>query len=193
MYRANYGEQAMNKMLQFAEAGIPVIVLDSIPACKPKEDIEKIKKAVKSGKDEEVNERMGGVARLLHKYLPVLADVSEFTGTTIILINQVRDKMNAMMFGEKTDTPGGRAPKFYSSIRMQVARRAWIEVPNKDPRSTAKSEKVGMIMKTKIVKSKVCNPMGEAEIPLFFDRGFESFDNINPIRQEIMASNRERY
>lgn len=193
VYRANYGEQAMNKMLQFAETGIPVIVLDSIPACKPKEDIEKIKKAVKSGKDEEVNERMGGVARLLHKYLPVLADVSEFTGTTIILINQVRDKMNAMMFGEKTDTPGGRAPKFYSSIRIQVARRAWIEVPNKDPRSTAKSEKVGMIMKTKIVKSKVCNPMGEAEIPLFFDRGFESFDNINPIRQEIMASNRERY
>lgn len=192
VYRARYGEQAMNKMVEFAEAGIPIQVLDSIPACKPKEDIEKIMKAVKSGNDEAVNERMGGVARLLHKYLPVLEEVIEVSGTTIILINQVRDKMDAMMFGEKTDTPGGRAPKFYSSIRMQVARKGWIEIPNKDPMNSAANQKVGMIMKVKVVKSKVSNPMGEAEIPLFFDRGFVAFDDIAKVRKELMDASRKR-
>ena len=184
VYRARYGEQAMAKMVRFAELGIPLIVLDSVPACKPKEDIEKLRKA--AHKDDEVNNRIGGVARLMHQYLPVLEEICETTGTTIILVNQVRDKMDAMMFGEKTDTPGGRAPKFYSSIRMQVARRAWIEIPNKNPMNSAKTEKVGMIMKVKVVKSKVCNPMGEAEIPLFFDRGFVGYDQLQDIRKELM-------
>lgn len=184
VYRAKYGEQAMSKMVKFAELGIPLIVLDSIPACKPKEDIDKLRKAVKN--DDELNNRIGGVARLMHQYLPVLEEICETTGTTIILVNQVRDKMDAMMFGEKTDTPGGRAPKFYSSLRMQVARRAWIEIPNKNPMNSAKTEKVGMIMKVKVVKSKVCNPMGEAEIPLFFDRGFVGYDQLADIRKELM-------
>lgn len=184
VYRAKYGEQAMAKMVKFAELGIPLIVLDSVPACKPKEDIEKLRKAVKN--DDELNNRIGGVARLMHQYLPVLEEICETTGTTIILVNQVRDKMDAMMFGEKTDTPGGRAPKFYSSIRMQVARRAWIEIPNKNPMNSAKTEKIGMIMKVKVVKSKVCNPMGEAEIPLFFDRGFVGYDQLADIRKEHM-------
>lgn len=190
VYRARYGEQAMNKMLKFAQAGIPLIVLDSVPACKPKEDIDKVfKNANKTNDATKDIARMGGVARLFHEYLPVLEEIIETTGTTIILINQVRDKMNAMMFGEKTDTPGGRAIKFYSSIRMQVARKSWIEVPNKDPRNSAVNQKVGLIMKMKIVKSKVCNPMGEAEIPMFFGKGFTSFDNIAATRKEIMAAN----
>ena len=184
VYRAKYGEQAMAKTVKFAELGIPLIVIDSVPACKPKEDIDKLRKAVKN--EDELNNRIGGVARLMHQYLPVLEEICESTGTTIILVNQVRDKMDAMMFGEKTDTPGGRAPKFYSSIRMQVARRAWIEIPNKNPMNAAKTEKVGMIMKVKVVKSKVCNPMGEAEIPLFFDRGFVGYDQLADIRKELM-------
>ena len=184
VYRAKYGEQAMAKTVKFAELGIPLIVIDSVPACKPKEDIDKLRKAVKN--EDELNNRIGGVARLMHQYLPVLEEICESTGTTIILVNQVRDKMDAMMFGEKTDTPGGRAPKFYSSIRMQVARRAWIEIPNKNPMNAAKTEKVGMIMKVKVVESKVCNPMGEAEIPLFFDRGFVGYDQLADIRKELM-------
>jgi recombination protein RecA len=194
VYRAKYGEQALNKTMQFAQAGIPLIIIDSVPACKPKEDIDKVFKNVNKGNDaQQEQERMGGVARLFHKYLPVLEEVVETTGTTVILINQVRDKMNAMMFGEKTDTPGGRAIKFYSSIRIQVARKGWIEIPNKDPRNAAANEKVGLIMKMKIVKSKVCNPMGEAEIPMFFGRGFESFDNIPEIRKELMAASKTKY
>ena len=190
VYRAKYGEQAMNKMMRFAEAGIPLIVLDSIPACKPKEDKEKLKKAVNATSDEAVNQRMGGVARLMHQYLPELEEIVEFTGTTIILINQVRDKMDAMMFGEKTDTPGGRAPKFYSSVRIQVARKAWIEIPNKDPKNSAANQKVGMIMKCKVVKSKVCNPMGEAELPMFFEQNFVSFDDIPIIRKQLMKKSK---
>lgn len=192
VYRAKYGEQAMNKMVSFAEAGIPLIVLDSIPACKPKEDIDKLRKEINSGRDDTSNDRMGGVARLLHKYLPVLEEVCEFTGTTIILINQVRDKMNALMFGDKTDTPGGRAPKHYSSVRIQVARRAWIEIPNKDIRNSANTEKIGMIMKCKVIKSKVCNPMMESELPIIFDRGFVSFDDVQEIRKELMRKNKEK-
>lgn len=193
VYRARYGEQAMNKVVEFGEAGCPCIIVDSIPACKPKEDIEKVMKGARSGNDEAVNERMGGVARLLHKYLPVIEEVIEMSGSTVILVNQVRDKMDAMMFGEKTDTPGGRAPKFYSSVRIQVARKAWIEIPNKNPKNSAQTEKVGMIMKLKVIKSKVCNPMGEAEIPLFFDRGFVSFDQIQEVRSELMKKSNEKY
>jgi recombination protein RecA len=191
VYRARYGEQAMNKTLKFAQEGIPLIVIDSIPALKPKEDIDKVLKNANKGNDaQQEQERMGGVSRLLHKYMPVLEEIIETTGTTIVYVNQVRDKMNAMLFGEKTDTPGGRAPKFYSSIRIQVARKAWIEIPNKDPRNTAANEKVGLIMKMKVIKSKVCNPMGEAEIPLFFGKGFTSFDQISSVRNELMKANK---
>ena len=129
----------------------------------------------------------------MNKYLPTVEEIIEVTGTTLIFINQVRDKMNAMMFGEKTDTPGGRKLKHAASVRIQVARRAWIEIPNKDPRNSAKSEKVGLIMKCKVVKSKVSNPMGECEIPLFFDRGFVSFDDVPAIRKELMKKRAEQF
>lgn len=191
IYRARFGEDALNKTIKFARAGIPLIGIDSVPSMVPKEDAEKVLKSADRDSIEE--QRIGGTARLLNKYLPTIEDIIEQTGTTLIFINQVRDKMNAMMFGEKTDTPGGRKLKHSCSLRIQVARRAWIEIPNKDPRNTAKTEKVGLIMKCKVVKSKVCNPMGECEIPLFFDRGFVSFDDVNDIRKELMEQRRKQF
>ena len=191
IYRAKYGEDAFNKSVKFARAGIPLIGIDSVPSMVPKDDAEKVEKAVQKDTIEE--QRIGGVARLMNKYLPVLEEVIEVTGTTLIFINQVRDKMNALMFGEKTDTPGGRKLKHACSLRIQVARRAWIEIPNKDPRNSATSEKIGFIMKCKVVKSKVCNPMGECEIPCFFDRGFVSFDDIPTIRKELMKKRAEQF
>jgi RecA/RadA recombinase len=101
--------------------------------------------------------------------------------------------MNAMLFGEKTDTPGGRKLKHACSLRIQVARKAWIEIPNKNPHNSAATEKIGLIMKCKVVKSKVSNPQGECEIPLFFDRGFVSFDDVPSIRKEIMAARAAQY
>ena len=185
--RAQYGEEALNAVMKFAKAGVPIIAIDSVPACQPKEDIDKIEK------DAGNEARIGGVARLFSKTLPTIVHICEETGTTLILVNQVRDKMNAMLFGEKEDTPGGRAIKFYSSVRIKVARRAWIEIPNKNPAVSSDSEKVGIIMKAKISKSKVSNPFGEAELPFFFDRGFVSYDDIKPIRAELMKKRKAEF
>lgn len=184
VYRAKYGEDCFNKTIQFGKAGIPLIGIDSVPSIIPKDDAEKVLKS--ADKDTVEEQRIGGTARLMNKYLPTIEEIIEITGTTLIFINQVRDKMNAMMFGEKTDTPGGHKLKHACSLRIQVARRAWIEIPNKNPKNSAKTEKVGLIMKCKVVKSKVCNPQGECEIPLFFDRGFVSFDDVQSIRKELM-------
>lgn len=191
IYRAKYGEDALNKTIKFAKAGIPLIGIDSVPSMTPKEDAEKVLKSAEKDSIEE--QRIGGTARLLNKYLPTVEEIIELTGTTVIFINQVRDKMNAMLFGEKTDTPGGRKLKHACSLRIQVARRAWIEIPNKDPRNSAKTEKIGLIMKCKVVKSKVSNPMGECEIPLIFDRGFVSFDEVPSIRKEIMKQRAQQF
>ena len=187
VHRAQYGEEAINDVIKFAKTGIPIICVDSVPACQPKEDIEKIEK------DAQNEQKIGGVARLFSKTLPSIVHICEETGTTVILINQVRDKMNAMLFGEKEDTPGGRAIKFYSSIRIKVARRAWIEIPNKNPAVSSDNEKVGVIMKAKIQKSKVSNPFGEAELPFFFDRGFVSYDDVMPIRKELIKKRKEQF
>lgn len=191
IYRAKYGEDALNKTIKFAKAGIPLVGIDSVPSMTPKEDAEKVLKSAEKDSIEE--QRIGGTARLLNKYLPTVEEIIEVTGTTVIFINQVRDKMNAMLFGEKTDTPGGRKLKHACSLRIQVARRAWIEIPNKDPRNSAKTEKIGLIMKCKVVKSKVSNPMGECEIPLIFDRGFVSFDEVPQIRKEIMKQRAQQF
>lgn len=191
VYRAKYGEDAFNKTIQFSKAGIPLIGIDSVPSMVPKEDAEKVLKSAEKDSIEE--QRIGGVSRLMNKYLPTVEEIIEVTGTSIIFVNQVRDKIGAMMFGEKTDTPGGRKLKHACSLRIQVARRAWIEIPNKNPHNSAANEKVGFIMKCKVVKSKVSNPQGECEIPCFFDRGFVSFDDVQIIRKELMKQRAEQY
>lgn len=189
--RCRYGEKAFNRMIRFAEEGIPLEVLDSVPSMQPKDDIDKIKKAVNT--DSETELRIGGVARLMDKYLPTLEDVIEQTGTTVIFINQIRDKMNALPFGDNIQTPGGHKLKHSASLRIQVARKGWIEIPNYSLQNTASKEKIGLIMKCKVVKSKVCNPMGECEIPLFFERGFVDFADLEQTRKEIMEEHKKRY
>lgn len=191
IYRAKYGEDAMNKTIQFGKAGIPLIGIDSVPSLVPKEDAEKVLKSADRDSIEE--QRIGGTARLLNKYLPTVEEIIEVTGTTVIFINQVRDKMDAMVFGDKTQTPGGHKLKHSASLRIQVARRAWIEIPNKNPKNSASTEKIGIIIKCKVVKSKVCNPMGECEIPCFFDRGFVSHDDVKDIRKEILQLRAAQY
>lgn len=191
VHRPRYGEDAFNKTLQFSKAGIPVIAVDSVPSLVPKDDIEKVIKS--ADKDSIEEQKIGGVARLMNKYLPPIEEVIENTGTTIIYVNQIRDKIGALMFGEQTNTPGGHKLKHACSLRIQCARRAWIEIPNKNPNNSANTEKVGIILKCKVVKSKVCNPLGECEIPMFFDRGFVSFDDVPSIRKELMDKAAEKY
>ena len=191
VYRARYGEKAFNRAIRFAEEGIPLIIIDSVPSMQPKDDIDKIRKAVNTDSEQET--RIGGVARLMDKYLPTLEDVIEQTGTTVIFINQIRDKMNALPFGDNIQTPGGHKLKHSCSLRIQVARKGYIDIPNHNPYNTASKETIGMIMKCKVVKSKVCNPKGECEIPLIYDRGFIPFEDLQDVRKEIMTERREKY
>lgn len=181
------GEDIMSKMYSFAKAGIPLIVVDSVPYMTPKSLYET------TLNDTDKQPQRGQLAAMFSRTLKPLNDIIEHTGTTVVFINQVRDKMDAMLFGEKYDTPGGRALKHAMSVRIMVARKAWIEVPNKNPANSAKDEKCGLIMKMKVVKSKISPPLGECEIPMFFDRGFASFDDIQVIRKEIMKANNAKY
>lgn len=181
------GEDIMSKMYSFAKAGIPLIVVDSVPYMTPKALYES------TLKDTEKQPQRGQLAAMFSRTLKPLNDIIEHTNTTVIFINQVRDKMDAMLFGEKYDTPGGRALKHAMSVRIMVGRKAWIEVPNKNPMNSAANEKCGLVMKMKVVKSKVSPPLGECEIPMFFDRGFAAFDDIATIRKEIMKVNNSKY
>lgn len=189
--RCKYGEQAFNRMILLAEKGIPLEVLDSVPSMQPREDVEKIRKAVHTNTEQEL--RIGGIATLMNKYLPTLEDVIEQTDTTVIFINQIRDKMNALPFGDNIQTPGGHKLRHSCSIRIQTARKGWIEIPNNNPYNTASKEKIGMIMKCKVVKNKTAPPMGECEIPLFFERGFVDFADLESVRKEIMAEHKKKY
>ncbi len=191
IYNAQYGEKAFNRSIRFAEEGIPLIVIDSVPSMQPKDDIEKIRKAVNTDSEQEM--RIGGVARLMDKYLPTLEDVIEQTGTTVIFINQIRDKMNALPFGDNIQTPGGHKLKHSCSLRIQVARKGYIEIPNHNPFNTETKERIGMIMKVKVVKSKVSPPMQSCEIPLFYERGFVDFVDLDTVRKEIMEEHKQKY
>jgi recombination protein RecA len=182
--RCNTGEEVLNMTMKLARAGMPLIIIDSVPACQPKEDIEKVEKDVST------EFRMGGVARLFSKMLPALGRACEKSGSILILINQTRANTQAVMFGDPDTTPGGRAIKFATSIRAKVARKAWIEIPNRNPKISSTTLKVGMIMKIRIVKSKVSNPFGECEIPFIFDRGFVSHDQLKEVRAELMRNNK---
>lgn len=189
--RVKYGEMAFSYAIRYAELGIPLIVIDSVPSMQPKEDIEKVLTAVHANKETEL--RLGGVARLMDKYLPTLEDIIEQTDTTVIFINQIRDTMNALPFGDNVHTPGGHKLKHSKSISIQVARKGWIDIPNYNPNNSSTKEKIGLVMKCKIVKNKTAPPQGECEIPLFFNKGFVNFAEKDEVRQEIMKEQKEKY
>lgn len=191
IYRARYGEDAFNKITKFAKAGMPLICVDSVPSMIPKDDVEKVLKSAE--KDSIEQQKLGGVAGLFTKYLPPIEEIIENTGTTILFVNQIRDKIGALPFGEQTHTMGGHKLSHADSLKIRVARKGWIEIPNKNPKNSALTEKVGFIMKCKVEKSKVCNPLGECEIPCFFDRGFVSYDDVQTIRKELMEQRAEMY
>lgn len=182
---ARYGEQALEAVMAYAQAGVPIIVIDSVPFMITRKEFEE--------PDFEKEGQRSRIAAMLSKQLPKIGFTCEKTYTTLIFINQVRDNMNAMAFGPTTTTPGGRALKHACSIRMQVNRMRYITVPNKNPSNSAATEAVGIVMKVKVIKSKVCVPMGECTLSLFFDRGFVSNDDVTAVRKEIMAENLRKY
>ena len=184
--RANVGEEALKEGYIFTKGGGDLVVVDSVPSLITKKEFEE--------QDFNKESQRGRIAAMLSSKLPKIVAEAEKRGTTWIFINQLRDEQGAMPFAPQTHTPGGRALKHYCSLRIQVNRIEWIKIPNKyDTSNSAKDKNVGLILKLKVAKSKVSNPLGECEIPLFFDRGFVSFDDVTAIRKELMREEKEKY